>query len=186
MHRLLTAAEEMLPFCDARHLCAALYAFTLVNHSPDRATSRVLWASLVQQGLYLSPRDLSEVLWAAGQLQLQPPAAVRLLLQQQALLLLGGQPQQDPSAAAAAQMQGSASQRQGSATYRVSISHPATHPRHVVGVLRGMVGLGWQLQEKYVVRLQTVLLGQLESCSPQDISNTLWALATAGVQVETR
>jgi hypothetical protein len=55
-----------------------------------------------------------------------------------------------------------------------------------VGVLRGMVGLGWQLQEKYLVRLQTALLDQLESCTPQDISNTLWALATAGVQVETR
>jgi hypothetical protein len=49
-----------------------------------------------------------------------------------------------------------------------------------------MVGLGWELQDKYVVRVQGALLEQLDCCLPQDYSNALWALATAGAKVEAR
>jgi hypothetical protein len=168
-HHLLTSAEAMLAVCDARHLCAALYAFALIAHRPEPAAAEVFWVGLRQQGSNLGPRDLDEVLWAAGKLQLQPPAAVREQLQQHALLLLGGKPGMSATAAAVG-----------------SKADGAQAPRHVVGVLRGMVGLGWKLQEKYVVLFQGALLEQLDACVPQDYANALRALAVAGAEVESR
>lgn len=173
-HHLLTAAESMLASCDARHLSASLYAFALLDHMPDAAVARVLWSALSKQVSNLGPRDLDEILWAAGKLRLQPPAAVREQLQQQALLLLGGKhAQTSAQPLQLAGMQG----KQG---------FGQQGPRHVVGVLRGMAKMGWQLQEKYLVRFQGAMLEQLDSCIPQDFANMLWALAVAGVKVEAR
>lgn len=151
-HHLLMSAQAMLPRCDARHLCCALYAFALLGISPDPAATEVVWGKLSVQAAELTPRDLTQLLWSAGQLQLQPTQQVEWLLQQQALVLLGGK----------------------------------QYPRHLVGVLRGMVGLGRQLPARYVVRFQAAFLEQLEECCPQDYANALWALATAGVKVEGR
>lgn len=152
-HHLLTSAQALLPRCDARHLCAALYAFAMCGMTPDEAAARVLWSRLADQVLDISPGDLAQALWSAGKLQLQPPRRVRGVLQQQALALVAEQ----------------------------------QSPRYLVGVLRGMVTLGWQLQDKYVVRFQGAFLEQLEgSCVPQDYANMLWALAAGGAKVEAR
>jgi hypothetical protein len=168
-HHLLTSAEAMFAVCDARHLCAALYAFALLGHKPEPAAAELFWVCLRQQGPNLGLRDVDEVLWAAGKLHLQPPAATREQLQQQALLLLGGKSGAWATAAAGG-----------------SMADGPQALRHVVGVLRGMVGMGWKLQEKYVVRFQGALLEQLEACVPQDYANALRALAVAGAKVESR
>jgi hypothetical protein len=171
----------MLPACDARHLCATLYAFALLGHRPDAAAARGFWSCLSWQVPNLGPRDLDEVLWAAGKLEMQPPGHVRDLLQQHALLLLVAGDQGAATASPGCESNAGAHPKQQQQQQR-----SWQGCRHVVGVLRGMAALGWQLDEKYLVRFQGVLLELLEHCKPQDYANTLWALATAGTTQEAR
>jgi hypothetical protein len=181
-HHLLASAQAMLPACDARHLCATLYAFALLGHRPDAAAARGLWSCLSWQVSNLGPRDLDEVLWAAGKLGMQPPGHVRDLLQQHALQLLVAGDQRTATALSGGEGSAGAHHQQQQEQQQRSWQGP----RHVVGVLRGMAALGWQLHEKYLVRLQGVLLEELEECKPQDYANTLWALATARTTLEAR
>jgi hypothetical protein len=152
----------MLPACDARNLVAALYAMSMLNLSPDDDARGVLWASLSVRHKELSSRDLCQVLWCAARLQIYPPRRLRDRLQAQALWLL------DVEAGAGL----SSSSRQAA--------------RHAVGILKGMVDLGWELQDRYVVRFQGLLQELLPLCVPQDYANMLWALATAGASLEAR
>lgn len=180
-HHLLASAQAMLPACDARHLCATLYAFALLGHRPDAAAARGFWWCLSHQVSNLGPRDLDEVLWAAGKLEMQPPGHVRDLLQQHALLLLVAGDQRAATASPGGESSAGAHPKQPQQQQR-----SWQGSRHVVGVLRGMAALRWQLHEKYLVRFQGVLLELLEECKPQDYANTLWALAIAGSTLEAR
>lgn len=81
-HSILAHSRSLLAHCDTQQLATALYCFALLQQQPPGFWINYFWDHVARNLTKFQGLAMAKMLWAAAQLQLQPPAQLLPLLLQ--------------------------------------------------------------------------------------------------------